>query len=130
MASDQASLNMTFQVADVQKPLASVHRMVEKGNKVAFGFGPRDNFIENNKTGDKIFMRKTPSGSFVLDIDFRDGGSSNIVVDSGAEENVCPKNWGSQFGLSDPRFPLLLKGAGGEKLDHHGERRVHFTAPF
>ena len=66
---------------------------------MAFGPGPLDNFIENGKTGDKIFMRKTPSGSFVLDIDFRDDGSSNIVVDSGAEENVCPKSWGSQFGL-------------------------------
>ena len=62
-------ISMGFQVSDVRKPLAAVHRIVEKGNKVCFGPNVEDNFIENVKTKEKVRMRKK-GRSYVLDVDF------------------------------------------------------------
>ena len=62
-------ISMGFQVSDVRKPLAAVHRIVEKGNKVCFGPSREDNFIENVKTKEKVYMRKK-GRSYVLDVDF------------------------------------------------------------
>ena len=45
--SDKGQMGITFQVADVVKPLISVKRLVEKGNYVSFGPEESDNFIEN-----------------------------------------------------------------------------------
>ena len=44
-----------FQVADVQKPLVSVKRIVGKGNLVQFGTGMWENYIFNKSTGHKFF---------------------------------------------------------------------------
>ena len=43
--------------------------MTAMGNKVHFGPKPEDNFIENEKTGQWILMRKK-GGSYVIDVDF------------------------------------------------------------
>ena len=60
---------MTFQASDVQKPLAAVWRIAEKGNIVRFGPREEDNFIENVATGRKIQMIKK-GGSYVIKADF------------------------------------------------------------
>ena len=44
---------LSFQVADVQKPLVSVKRIVEKGNYMALGPGGEDNYILNKRLGVK-----------------------------------------------------------------------------
>ena len=62
-------ISMGFQVSDVRKPLAAVHRIAENGNKVCFGPNREDNFIENVKTKEKVYMR-TKGRSYVLDVDF------------------------------------------------------------
>ena len=62
-------MGMGFQASDVRKPLAAVHRIVEKGNKVQFGPGDEDNFIMNVKTGKKIMLRKK-GRSYVMDVEF------------------------------------------------------------
>ena len=62
-------MGMGFQASDVRKPLAAVHRIVEKGNKVQFGPGNEDNFIMNVKTGKKIMLRKK-GRSYVMDVEF------------------------------------------------------------
>ena len=49
---------MGFQVSDVQKPLAAVWRIADKGNLVQFGPNPEDNFIQNVITKRKIPMIK------------------------------------------------------------------------
>ena len=51
-------MGMTFQASDVQKPLAAVWRIAEKGNIVRFGPKEEDNFIENVATGKRIQMVK------------------------------------------------------------------------
>ena len=49
-------MSLGFQVSDVQKPLAAVWRIAEKGNIVQFGPREEDNFVQNVKTGKKIHM--------------------------------------------------------------------------
>jgi len=60
---ESAIMSLKFQVSDVQKPLAAVRRISEKGNRVVFG--PEGNYIENMKTGRKIQMVKR-GGSYVV----------------------------------------------------------------
>jgi hypothetical protein len=61
--------SMKFQVSDVTKPLASVARIVEKGNVVQFGAGQNDSFILNVSTGRKIPLHRE-KGSFVLNVEY------------------------------------------------------------
>ena len=51
-------MSLGFQVSDVQKPLAAVWRIADKGNLVQFGPNPEDNFIQNVTTKRKIPMIK------------------------------------------------------------------------
>jgi hypothetical protein len=62
---ESAVMSLTFQVSDVQKPLAAVRRISEKGNKVVFGPRVEDNYIENVATGRRIQMIKK-GGSYVV----------------------------------------------------------------
>ena len=62
-------MGMGVQASDVRKPLAAVHRIVEKGNIAQFGPKAEDNFILNTKTKKKVFLRKK-GRSYVLDVDF------------------------------------------------------------
>ena len=50
------------------------------------------------------------------------------TVDSGAEENVCPVNWGEKFGVSEVVRPIRFRGADGNLIRHHGERLVVVTS--
>ena len=52
-----------------------------------------------------------------MDVTFEGGRSTTITVDSGAEENVCPYEWGSQFGISDADRWMNFRGAMGVTLD-------------
>jgi hypothetical protein len=61
--------SMTFQVSDVTKPLASVARIVERGNIVQFGTDKEECFIMNKKTGRKIPIDRE-KGSFVLNVEY------------------------------------------------------------
>ena len=58
-----------------------------------------------------------------------DGENGEIVVDSGAEETVCPKNWGDQFRI-DEAPPLCLRDASGNEIAHWGQRDVVVSSSF
>jgi hypothetical protein len=62
---ESAIMSLKFQVSDVQKPLAAVRRISEKGNRVVFGPKAEDNYIENVATGKRIQMVKK-GGSYVV----------------------------------------------------------------
>ena len=62
-------LGMTFQASDVQKPLAVVWRIADKANRVCFGPGPEDNYIQNSASGEKIEMVRR-GGSYITKADF------------------------------------------------------------
>ena len=77
--------------------MISVKRIIEKGNKVSFGPGEDDNYIQNIETGDRMKLRSNGRGSYLMGVNFVGEGRAEITVDSGAEENVCPWNWGGTF---------------------------------
>ena len=62
---NSAIMSLNFQVSDVQKPLAAVRRIVEKGNIVQFGPRDEDNFVVNAVGGVKVMMVKK-GGSCVI----------------------------------------------------------------
>ena len=123
-------MNFKFQAADVRKPLISVHRISEMENLTQFGPGENDNYIENVKTGHRLYLKRKGVGSYVLKVRFVGGKETEITVDSGAEENVCPKWWGDQFGLQDPDKWLTLVNASGARINHYGTRVVKVVSPF
>ena len=87
-------MSLGLQVASVKKPLIAVKRIVENGNVVQFGKQDEDPLILNTEIGDKMMFEPNGKGSFVMQVKFRNGENTEITVDSGAEENVCPWGWG------------------------------------
>ena len=70
---DKTVMGLGFQISDVQKPLAAVWRIAEKGNVVQFGPRPEDNFIKNLRTNKKVeLVRK--GGSYVIEAEFVTNG--------------------------------------------------------
>ena len=61
-------MRMHFQVSDVQRPLAAVCRIAERGNIIQFGPKPEDNFIRHIDTGRKISIRRK-GRSYVMDVE-------------------------------------------------------------
>jgi len=118
------NLGLCFQVCNVKKALIAVKRICEKGNQVSFGPKEEDNYIQNLNTGDKIMMRPNGRGSYLMDVTFEGGKSTTITVDSGAEENVCPYEWGSQFGIQNADKWMSFRGANGSPIEHYGKRNV------
>ena len=82
------------------------------------------------KTGDKFVLRPNGKGSYLMDVKFPGGVRTEITVDSGAEESVCPKDWGAQFGLKESDRRLNLVNASGGTIRHYGQREVKVEAPF
>ena len=124
------TIKVDFQVAAVKKPLISVKRICEKGNRVCFGPEDKDNFVMNTKTNKKVLLRPNGKGSYLLDAKFKGGEDISVVVDSGAEENVCPIWWGKQFGMSEPKAWLNFSGANGAKIPHYGKRAIVMESTF
>jgi len=128
---DKKCMGLTFQVADVKKPLVAVKRITEKGNWVVFGPGKEDNYIENKSTGDKMLLTPNGRGAFVMDVSFVGGSTTTITVDSGAEESVCPWNWGHElFGTRDANQWMTFRNANGGTIDHYGSRDVKVVSTF
>ena len=61
--------SIKFQVTDVGKPLASVSRILDKGNSVIFTRNGGGSYIVNEKTREKIPIREE-KGTFVIDVEF------------------------------------------------------------
>ena len=124
------TIKVDFQVAAVKKPLISVKRICEKGNRVCFRPEDGDNYVLNPKTGKKVILRPNGKGSYLLDAKIKGGENISVVVDSGAEENVCPVWWGKQFGMSEPKAWLNFSGANGAKITHYGKRAISMESTF
>ena len=94
-------------------------------------FGEDDSYIEHRETKDRIGLKPNGRGSYLMDVNFvgGDGKRTLITVDSGAEENVCPWDWGHQFETerSDARD---FRNASGGKIEHYGERLVMVQSVF
>ena len=126
-SENRRKMKIKFQVADVKKPLMAVKRIVENGNRVVFSEG--GSYIVNDKTGDKLKLRENGRGSYLMDVEFVGGGKGEITVDSGAEENVCPLEWGELFKTNGNFLKMKFRGASGGGIEHFGERDVYVTSP-
>ena len=115
-------------MAKVTKPLLSIKKIIDLGNEVHFG--AKENFIKNLITGDKVHLQPKARGSYVMRVKFPDNSVSEITIDSGAEENVCPWHWGQQFGMKQSPQLLNLVDASGGSIPHYGQREVVVTSPF
>ena len=123
-------LELEFKVTDVTKPLLAVRRITGMGNRVCFGPEKEDNFVENVASGIRVPLRQT-GGSYILDGSFPGAKKPvAITVDSGAEDSVCPKDWGSQFGLNANVRKVEFRNANGGIINHLGNRKVLLTSPF
>ena len=65
---------MTFHVTDVKKTLASVSKMVEKGNEVHFT--PKGGYIQG-RNGERIPLT-VENGVYVMDIEYLSGFSGQV----------------------------------------------------
>ena len=123
-------MDITFQVAEAKKPLLSVRRVIESGNSVHFGPGDRDNFIQNMIDGRRIYMHKRGEGSYIMAVNMPGVGPTEITVDSGAEESVCPWSWGVHFGTRPCERSMNLLDAQGNSIAYYGTRTVLVVDPF
>ena len=127
---DDASdgMNLKFQASDAKKPLSSVRRVVEKGNNVHFGPKPEDCYIRNAQSGKKLPLLSDGKGTWVMRVGL-EGKQADITVDSGAQESVSGKEWGSGFPLVNPPVWRHFKTASGSIMNHYGQRTVQ-VVPF
>ena len=75
-------------------------------------------------------LKPNGKGSYIMEVQFVDGEKTEITVDSGAEENVCPWNWGSQFEVLEADRWMNFRNASGGRIEHYGKRNVVVTSPF
>ena len=123
-------MRLGFEVANVNKPLASVKRIVEKGNRVIFGPGKKGNYTENERTQNRMYLRPNGRGPFLMAVKFLNGEKTFITVDSGAEESVCPWDWGERFGIDTEGKKYSFRSASGDWIEHWGHRDVLVTSFF
>ena len=83
-------LNPCFQVANVSKPRMSVKRITQNNNKVHFAFDEGDNFVENVQTGDRIPLKPNGRGNYMMEVNFVNGGRTQITMDSGGRKACLP----------------------------------------
>ena len=122
---------LDFQVADVKKPFIAVKGITEKGNYVTFGPDSEDNYVWNKTSGDKMMLKPKGKGSYAMEVQFVGGEKTSIIVDSGAEESVCPWEWGERlFETQNSREHMQFKNASGGTIPHWGQREVKVTSTF
>ena len=116
---------MTFHVTDANKILASVNKMTEAGNHVHFT--KRRSYIES-PDGKRATMRKR-GGVYVLDVIFFDGESAaqgEVIVDSGAADNVMPKGMLTGIVMREKERGTKFVAADGGELGNYGRKDVQF----
>ena len=66
-AKDGKRKSMSFQVTDCKKPLASVSKIVDKGNRVVFD--SEGSYIQNKETGE-IMKIERERGTYVMIVEY------------------------------------------------------------
>ena len=122
----ERKVKIRFQVAEVKKPLMAVKRIIECGNRVVFA--KSGSYIINDRSGERLALREIGRGGYIMDMNLVGGGKGEITVYSGAEESVCPKDWGNRFRVNEDVPKLKFRGADGSLIRHHGERTVVVTS--
>ena len=75
-------------------------------------------------------LKPNGKGSYLMEVNFIGGGKTVMTVDSGAEENVCPWDWGGHFPTTAAERQLWFRNASGGIIEHYGQREVKVITPF
>ena len=76
-------------------------------------------------------MESNGKGSFLMKVRFRGGKEEWITVDSGAEESVCPWEFGyEEYGLEEADRRMNLVNASGAVIEHYGKRNILVDSGF
>ena len=103
---------------------------MEKGNFVIFGPKLGDSCILHPESGNRLPLAYDGVGSWVMDVTMNGQDPTPITVDSGAQESVCPVEWGKDFGLVNPEPGWIpFRTASGSGMNHYGQRSVR-VYPF
>jgi hypothetical protein len=121
---------LQFHVTDSKRILASVAKINEAGNDVVLGAVGRPSYVRNVKSGARIPLHKE-NNVFVLNAIVKNGPNGKkrckIVVDSGAAENVMPKDILPGISASEPKRGLKFVAANGKDLGNYGRKVVEFV---
>ena len=115
---------MTFNEADVKKPLASAVEIAKAGNRIVLQAD--GGYIENAKTGEKMKV-DVDKNVYVYQVQMDDGEMIAVTLDSGAGSNVWPRGLkaGSSI-LKPPKKGLKMIAANGTPISNFGQRLVKF----
>ena len=119
---------MTFHVTDASKILASVNRMIEAGNNVVFAKPCKGGSYVQSPSGRKAYMEMR-KGIYVMDVVFFDGESAvqgEVVVDSGAADNVMPNRVLNNVEMREPERCKFV-AASGQPMGNYGRKDVQFV---
>ena len=77
-----------------------------------------------------MMLQPNGKGSYLMKVEFEGGGATEITVDSGAEENVCPWEWGENFGTKETEKKIKFRNASGGVIEHWGSREIVVLSSF
>ena len=128
-AERSSKASIRFNVADVQRPLASASKVVAKGNRIVLDEG--GSFIQSVSTGEKIALR-VERGVYVFDAKHEDGPTGTMALDSGAGVNVRSQDWWSDAPMEPKALGLKMAAANGTEIANLGQKVIKFNAiqPF
>ena len=116
---------LTFNVADVSRPLASAVKVVEAGNRIVMDPNPEDCYIANKATGEKMRIRQE-KGTFVFDVLHTEVDEGMVTVDSGAGVNVWPKEKLKEIKLMPKVKDLKMVAANGTDIGNYEQKLIKF----
>jgi hypothetical protein len=114
---------MTFNVADVSKPLAAAGKIVDVGNKVVLD--ANGSYIEHIATGERMELKKK-KGVYVFDVILDDDEPMSITLDSGAGVSVWPKGLKKDIKLGPKQEGLEMVAANGTPIENWGTKAIRF----
>ena len=117
---------MTFHVTDAKKFLASVNRITQVGNKVLFE--KNQSYIQSPSGKKAMLVRR--NGVYILDVIFLSGDKrirGEVVVDSGAADNVMPRGSLEEVELKEKEAGVKFVGADGGEIGNYGRKEVRFV---
>jgi hypothetical protein len=117
---------MTFHLTDASKILASVNRMTSAGNQV--NFNKVRSYVES-PGGKRANLRKR-NGVYILDVVFFNGEDAvqgEVIVDSGAADNVMPKGMLEGVATRAKEEGVKFITASGAEIGNYGRKDVQFV---
>ena len=113
-----------YNVADVQRPLASAVLVAKAGNTIVLH--AEGGYIENAETKDKMEVR-VEKNTYVFDIQLEDGSQQTVTLDSGAGCNVWPVHIRPAGVVLDRSCQeVKMSAANGSPIRHYGQASIRF----